>query len=346
MLTSPARRRQDGDSATDVPSGRVLLVDDDDHFRQWLSIVMRRLGFLVETAVDGLDALDKLQLQTFDLVICDLEMPRMNGFDFVRVLRSTPTLANHYAVMLTSHDDLQSKVTALTVGYDDFLPKSCTEVEVVAKVVAAKRMLSRQQTLTAAAREWQALATRDELTGINVRRTFFEEAQRHLEAKRHVGVALIDLNSFKPINDTYGHLVGDRILRDIGALFLRRTRADDLIARYGGDEFVLLEVDQNLADLTGGAERLVNEIASLQWTVGSVTLHVSASYCVAHSTLLPDATLEQLLEAADRDLYAKKWVIKNPGAAQHLYEYPVHGGGATIVPLPPDKDRPDIAAKE
>lgn len=318
-------------------------MDDDDHFRQWLVIVMKRLGFAVETAIDGLDALDKLHTQAFDLVISDLEMPRMNGFDLIRVIRATPALTAQYVIMLTSHEDVNSKVTALTIGYDDFLTKSCTEVEVVAKVVAAQRMLTRQQSMASAVREWQQLALRDELTGVKVRRTFFEEAQRLLDAKQPVGIAILDLNGFKPINDNFGHLTGDRILRDIGALFQRRTRANDLIARYGGDEFVLLETGQLVDDITGAAERLASEIASLQWMVNEAVIRVTVSYGVAHSSLLPHATLEQLLDTADRDLYAKKWLLKNPSAPAHLYEYPGRERAASIVPLPADSDLPGSA---
>ena len=304
---------------------------------------MKRLGFAVETAIDGLDALEKLSTQPFDLVISDLEMPRMNGFDLIRVIRDTPALTAQYVVMLTSHEDVQSKVTALTIGYDDFLTKSCTEVEVVAKVVAAQRMLTRQQSLSTAMREWQQLAMRDELTGVNVRRTFFEEAQRLLDARQPIGIAIIDLNGFKPINDNFGHLTGDRILRDVGALFQRRTRSNDLIARYGGDEFVLLETGQLLDDITGAAERLATEIASLQWVVNETLIRVTVSYGVAHSSLLPHATLEQLLDTADRDLYAKKWLLKNPGAPSHLYDYPGRERNASIVPLPGETNVPGSA---
>ena len=322
MPTSLNRRRHDGESPSEPPDVRVLLVDDDDHFRYWLCTLMRRLGFAVETAIDGEDALQKLNARPFDLVISDLEMPRMNGFGLIEAIRATPPLHGQYVVMLTSHDDVQSKVKALTMGYDDFLTKSCTEVEVTAKVVAAKRMLARQQLLSVAVREWQALATRDELTGVAARRTFFEEAERYLAEQRPVGIALLDLNSFKPVNDTYGHLTGDRILRDIGALFTSRTRGGDLIARYGGDEFVLLVPDLTIEDVTGAAERLAQEIALLQWTANDAVIQMTAAYGVAHSSLLPQATIEQLLDAADRDLYAKKWLLKNPGAPEHLYEYP------------------------
>ena len=312
---------------------RVLLVDDDDNFRAWMSLLMRRLGFLVETAADGVLALEHLHTGTFDLLVSDLEMPRMDGMALIREIRETPELAHQYAVMLTSHEDLDSKVGALTTGYDDFLTKSCTEVEVVAKVIAAQRMLSRQRIVSTAAHEWQAIATRDELTGVSTRRAFVEESERCLSEGRQLGIALLDLDDFKPINDTFGHLTGDRILRDIGALFLSRTRSTDLIARWGGDEFVLLVRDLTLADVAGAAERLVTEVASMQWTSGETFFGMSVTSGLAHSSLLDHPTLEQLLDVADRDLYAKKWLKKHPGERPDLYEYP--GTGASVVTLPP-----------
>jgi diguanylate cyclase (GGDEF)-like protein len=334
MSANLSRRRQDGDHAHDPPSIRVLLIDDDDNFRHWLATLMRRLGFAVETAIDGVDGLAKLRVRPFDLVISDLEMPKMNGFELIREIRATPALTSQYVVMLTSHEDVESKVQALTVGYDDFLTKSCTEVEVVAKIVAARRMLARQQLVSVAVREWQVASLRDELTGVAVRRTFLDETERHLAEQRPVGVAILDLNGFKAINDTFGHLIGDRILRDIGALFVRRTRTNDLIARYGGDEFVLLVTDLPLDDIIGAAQRLADEIAALQWVIGDVMVQCTATFGVAHSSLLDHATVEQLLEAADRDLYAKKWILKNPGAPPVLYEYPGQRSVAPVVPIP------------
>ena len=334
MPNPPSRRRTDGEQPPEHPTARVLLVDDDDNFRAWMSLLMRRLGFAVETAADGLAALERLRTAPFDLLISDLEMPRMNGMLLIQEIRNTPQLSQQYAVMLTSHEGLDAKVAALTTGYDDFLTKSCTEVEVVAKVVAAQRMLARHRTLTAAITEWQAIATRDELMGIATRRTLVEEAGRCLAEGRQIGLALLDLDDFKPINDNFGHLTGDRILRDVGALFLSRTRANDMIGRWGGDEFVLLVRDLPLDDVSGAADRLVAEIEAMQWTSGDVTFTVRVTSGLAHSSLLDCATVEQLLDAADRDLYAKKWLKKHPGEAQELYEYPGRSTGS-ILQLPP-----------
>jgi diguanylate cyclase (GGDEF)-like protein len=332
MVTPPLRRRGDAEPSAEPKAVRVLLVDDDDHFRSWMALLMRRLGFVVETAADGILALEHLHASTFELLISDLEMPRMNGLELIREIRATPELTHQYAVMLTSHEDVDSKVGALTTGYDDYLTKSCTEVEVVAKVIAAQRMLARHQIVSAAAYEWEAIATRDELTGLSTRRRLVEDAERALAEGRQIGLALIDLDDFKPINDTFGHLTGDRILRDIGALFLSRSRVNDLIARWGGDEFVLLVRGLPVEDLSRAAERLVTEVSALEWTCGETQFSIGITTGVAHSSLLDDPTLEVLLDVADRDLYAKKWVKKHPGERPDLYEYP--GRGAAIVSLP------------
>lgn len=319
MNTTPLRRRTDEPEGTnDTTEVRVLLVDDDDNFRAWLALVVRRLGFEVEFATDGVEALAMLSASTFDLLISDFEMPRMDGFELIRAIRNDESLAQQYAVMLTSHDDLDAKIAALTVGYDDFLSKSCTDIEVMAKVAAAKRMVARQRRLAEAAREWEILATRDELTGVATRRTLYSRIEHLLAEGREVGLAIFDVDDFKPINDTYGHLTGDRILRDLGALFLSRTRANDLMARYGGDEFLLLVPDLTIDDVRGAADRLVSEIENVRWRCSDTTFGVTATSGVAHTTMLAQRTLETLLDAADRDLYTKKCTKKRTRAPRSV----------------------------
>lgn len=316
MKTSPKRRHSDDeDDETRAADVRVLLVDDDEHFRLWLTLIMRRIGFSVSTACDGVEALHLLNARPFDLLISDFEMPRMDGFELIRAVRRDENIAHQYAVMLTSHDDLTAKISALSVGYDDFLSKACTEVEVVAKVVAAQRMVSRQRKLAEAAREWELLATRDELTGVATRRTIYARIDVLLTEKREVGLAILDLDDFKLINDTYGHLTGDRILRDLGALFLARTRANDLIARYGGDEFLLLVPDSTIDDVRGAAERIIGEVESLRWRTGETAFGIRVTNGIAHTSQLETKTLEKLVDAADRDLYVKKLTNKKGDAA-------------------------------
>src|SRR3954465_1668910 len=321
-VTTPLRRRNDLPVEGADPI-RVLIVEDDENFCVWLTSIARRLGLTVTTAANGVEALKKLAASHFDLLISDFEMPRKDGLALIAEVRANPEMGGLYAVMLTAHDELSVKVTALTLGYDDFLAKGCTEVEVVAKVAAARRILARQRALDANVREWRDIANHDELTGVATRRFFFEQAERHIEQKNDFAVVLFDVNEFKAINDAYGHLMGDRVLRDIGALFLRRTRSDDVIARYGGDEFVLLVLNLTVDETRAVAERLASELSELQWHEQGKVLQVGVTIGIGCSSLIPDATIQQLLEAADRELYANKWLKKHPATTPPaISQYP------------------------
>jgi diguanylate cyclase (GGDEF)-like protein len=311
-VTSPLRRRSDSLPESLEDQTRVLIVEDDENFCVWLASIARKLGLIVTTASDGVEALAALRTSEFDLLIADFEMPRKDGLELIAEVRAEEETRDLYAVMLTAHNELSVKVTALTLGYDDFLAKGCTEVEVTAKVAAARRILTRQRVLNADAREWRDIANHDELTRVATRRYFFEQAERHLAAGENIGLVLFDIDDFKVINDQFGHLMGDRVLRDTGALFLRRTRNDDIIARYGGDEFVLLVHNLTVDETAAVAERLGAEISELQWVAGKSILNLGVTIGIACSALLPQATIEQLLEAADNEMYAKKWLKKHP----------------------------------
>ncbi|HEX8172300.1 MAG TPA: diguanylate cyclase [Thermoanaerobaculia bacterium] len=328
------RRRSDSDEVTPSPyATRVLIVDDDDHFRAYVASLMTRLDCEVTEARNGEEGLALVARGGFDLLLSDREMPLLDGMALIAQVRASPITRDMYAVMITSYDDVESKVAALTAGYDDFLPKGCSEVEVTARIVAARRILSRQRTLGDAVRQWHTIATRDDLTNVATRRIFNERAEECLRSGHEVAVALIDLDDFKRVNDTHGHLMGDRILRDVGALFLRRTRHQDLIARYGGDEFVLLMTNVSLEEGTVVAERLAVEIGTLEWEAGTTPVSIGATTGIAHSSLLEERTVDRLVDAADRALYAKKWLRKHPHAADDsLYHYPA--ANAIVVELP------------
>lgn len=329
MPQPPNRRRTDG--GVDPRPLRVLIVDDDDNYRVWLAALLRHFGFSVTTAGDGSEALNVIDsVSPFDLFIVDCEMPKMDGLAFIQHVRALERGSDVYSVMLTAREDVETRITALRMGFDDFVMKSASELEIVAKLGAARRVVSRQQRLDATVRELYGLATRDELTGLANRRFFFSEADRMLALGADIALVLFDLDDFKAVNDNYGHLAGDRILRDVGTLFLRRTRGEDLIARYGGDEFVMLVSALPPKTVEVLAARIGEEIAAIQWTFGTDTLHIGVSTGFSCASLLPSATLPRLLDAADRDLYKNKWVRRNPEADPSLYEYPAERDAALL----------------
>jgi two-component system, cell cycle response regulator len=305
LLNRDLDRRRATDSG-DPELLRLLVVEDDPNYRSWLASVTRRMGFAVDVAADGEAAMERLTTQPFEIAVIDQEMPRMTGIEVIRNVRAQELNRQVYAIMLTGRGEMENKLNALGAGFDDFLSKASPEAEILAKLVVARRIAARQRTLDTTVRELYGLATRDELTGVFNRRFFVAEAERLLAAHCIVDIVLFDLDDFKRINDTYGHLAGDRVLREIGNVFDRNTRAEDLIARYGGDEFVLLVPHVTFADLARVADRLASAIRALQWSAGEETWTIGVTTGLASSRLLEQPTLLQLLDIADRDLYKNK----------------------------------------
>ena len=312
MQTPPLRRRTDHDAGDTSPL-RALVVDDDEAYRRWITEIVSRFGFNVTACGDGAEALAELrQNSNFHLLIVDCEMPRMSGLALIAALRSTEEWSDLYAMMITGRENRETKISALRVGFDDFVFKSAGEEEIMANLTAARRIVSRHNRLDETVRELYGLATRDELTGLFNRRFFFAEAERRLREGVAANLVFFDLDDFKHINDTLGHLAGDRILRDIGSLFLRRTRHEDLIARYGGDEFVMLVSNLSPEETEVLAKRVAEEINSAQWTFGTETFSIGATTGMACSSFLDKPSLPQLIGAGDQDLYKNKWIRKHP----------------------------------
>lgn len=320
MLESPHRRRSDLEPVDGSPL-RALVCDDDDTYLAYVSALARRHGFEVSRCNDGASALEVLRTRSFDLLIVDCEMPRMDGLSLIGQIRDIPEHTELFAIMLTGRTDLETKLAALRLGFDDFLVKSETELEIAAKLTVARRLLTRQRRMDASVRELYGLATRDELTGLFNRRFLFAEIERQLREGDPVNLVLFDLDDFKAINDTFGHLAGDRILRDLGSLFLRRTRHEDLIARFGGDEFVMLIHAATAEEVDAIAQRIAVDLAAMQWVFDGAMFGIGVTTGFSCSPLLASPSLPHLLAAADRDLYKNKWIRKHPDKDPHLYEY-------------------------
>jgi len=304
----PGGTRRRSDHAGEPEAIRLLIADDDRDYCAWLFSQLRRAGFEVEVAYDGESAYEQLTARHFDVAVIDQQMPRLTGLELIARLREQESTRTLYALMLTGRGEMETKLNALAAGFDDFLGKSAPAAEILAKLIAARRIAVRQRHLDATVRELYGLATRDELTGVFNRRFFVTEAERQLLAGDVVNVVLFDLDHFKRVNDTYGHLAGDVVLRDVGALFHRLTRPEDLIARFGGDEFVMVVPHLPVADIERITERLTREVGALRWPAGNDTFSITISSGIASSRLLPEASLAQLLDAADRDLYRNKWL--------------------------------------
>src|SRR5689334_1035411 len=140
MPEKPPRRRGDGES--NEPSLAALTADTAENYRFLLSSIVSRFGFMTATAGDGTQALEILDIAPpFDLLLIDLQMPRVDGLETITAIRADPRFAEAFAVMITGHDDVQTKIEALRLGYDDYISKSASELEISAKLSAARRVI-------------------------------------------------------------------------------------------------------------------------------------------------------------------------------------------------------------
>jgi diguanylate cyclase (GGDEF)-like protein len=295
------RRKSDRGKPIQEASGvRVLAVDDDPAYLRYLKLVLTRSGFDFHFTSDGRSAIDRVRHDdSIGLLLVDLVMPEMDGIETLKTLRKDATNDRLYTILLTAHDSNETKLRAFNNGFDDFLSKVASETEIVAKVRSAVRRLDMERRLHTENAKLQSLALTDELTGIANRRAMLQAAEEILSAGRVLSVVLFDLDHFKQINDTYGHLVGDEVLKDVAACLRETTRVGDVIARYGGDEFVLLLPDTDEESARMIAERVLRSVRSHK--TGGVSTDAAwgaSSGC--------NVMVTELIATADRNLYATR----------------------------------------
>ena len=281
-------------------SARILSVEDDPHQSAFVSAVLKSAGYDVRVCDDPTKFEADLVAFKPDLVLMDIMLPGITGYDLVRYLRQDERHAALPVIFLTTDGQLQARIETAKVGGDDHLLKPVPPPLLLSAVAAR---LERSRFL-------KSLLDRDGLTRLLTHTAFLERAraalalkQRH-EAKLSAWV-MIDLDHFKAVNDKYGHPVGDRVLGALSALLRRRLRQADTIGRYGGEEFAVLIDDLPEADTARLISRLLEEFAALEHQVaGGDSFHCTFSAGVA--MLKEGMDLDEWKKAADDALYAAK----------------------------------------
>jgi diguanylate cyclase (GGDEF)-like protein len=233
-------------------------------------------------------------------------MPRMNGIETLAALRGREATSDVFAIMLTAWDSADVRIEALDRGFDDFLPKNASDPEIIAKINASRRIIARHRALNVEIRELYNLSIRDPLTGLFNRRYFDANCRMLVQSGIHAAALLVDLDDFKNVNDRWGHLAGDTVLRSVGETLLATLRSEDLAARFGGDEFIVLLPRAKFADAERVAARIEAAFAALTWESPQMPAGIHATIGIAATDdQAPD--LAGLLAACDRDLYRRKW---------------------------------------
>jgi diguanylate cyclase (GGDEF)-like protein len=303
-------------TSTDAPqpAWRILLVDDEPTQRLIMTRLLKRAGYEVDTAGNGREALAKLENGDFPLMITDWEMPEMDGITLCSALRSSPQKGYTYTILLTSRDAIEHLVAGLQSGADDYITKPVIEPELIARLNTGRRIVTLERSLRAANEENRRLSITDPLTGVFNRRYLMEQLPKEIDRASRYGRTLstimCDVDHFKKINDTHGHLTGDEVLKWFGSTLQKSLRNSDWIARYGGEEFVVVLPETNVVNAMTAAEHIRARIASTPFisASGDLQFPVTASFGVSgwRENVPKGATLDSLMARADAGVYASK----------------------------------------
>ena len=285
----------------------VLCVDDDGELRELLHELICQMGHASVTATDGVDALEKMEEKQFDIVITDINMPRLNGVGLIK--RLTSDFSDTDVIAITGYQTEYNYTDIIALGASDFISKPINIDEFEAKI---KRIV-RERNMRF---ELRRLSTCDALTGLYNRRHLDDNLQNEaIRASRQhydLYLLLIDIDNFKVYNDKYGHQQGDRLLQELARIILRSIRENvDSGYRYGGDEFAATILHTNPQQALMVAERLRTEYNARNLLPTSLSIGI-AKLKNSHGTLEED--LDDLIRKADQALY----LAKNNGGDQNV----------------------------
>ena len=287
----------------------VLVADDSATVRALVRLELEAAGYDVVEAEDGSQALEAAQAGGLDAVLLDVEMPVLDGFATIAALKADPRTADLPVVFLTSRGTSEDVVGALRLGAHDYLRKPPEPAELLARVAAAVEVSGLRTELRRRTEELDRMSRTDHLTGLHNRRHLDESLQVVLaSSRRHafpVSVLLVDVDHFKAVNDVHGHEAGDAVLQAVAQALRQAVRADDVLGRWGGEEFLVLSQHTEVEGARVLADRLRAAVGRVRVAVpgGAIAVTVSVGAATASG---PAAGVDDVLRAADAQLYAAK----------------------------------------
>jgi two-component system cell cycle response regulator len=289
-----------------MDGSEVVVVEDDLSVVRLIRYALAREGAHVRHAASIAEARRELEGR-WDVVLLDRRLPDGDGIELCREVR--PRNPHGYIVILTGDSTSEAKLAGFGCGADDYVTKPFLVDELVARVRAGLRIVALQKALLASNARLEELSRTDPLTEIANRRAFEEELHARFEHacryNRPLSLAMIDVDHFKDINDTYGHQAGDMVLRRLAGVLRRCSRQSDVVARYGGEEFAVILPETQLFDALQFAEKIRAAVAAEDMGEGMpprVTVSIGVA-AMGHSIF---RTAAELVAAADAALYRAK----------------------------------------
>ena len=295
---------------------RVLIADDSMISRRLLQAALQQWEYQVVVACDGTEAWEELQKENPPkMAILDWMMPGLSGPDVCRRVREKASEHYTYILLVTSRSHREDLIEGMEAGADDYITKPFDQNELKVRLGPGRRIVELQDALFRAQTALREQATTDGLTKIWNRRTILEildhELSRSRRESRPVAVVVGDLDRFKSVNDTYGHIAGDKVLIEVSRRLKNSCRSYDSIGRYGGEEFLLIlpGCDSEAAECQ--AERIRIELERQPIDVDGHSLSVTCSFGV--TTVPGDRAMgaEDAIRSADAALYRAKDAGRN-----------------------------------
>ncbi len=287
---------------------KVLVVDDSRLNRRLLSEILEEAGFDSDEAGNGQEALDRARSDTPDLILMDIMMPGMDGFEACGLMKEDPVLHEIPVIMVTAKTEGADIKRALDLGAFDYIRKPIDEDEVIARVQSALRYRRQQELL-------REMATKDSLTGLYNHRMIMELFEKALSRQERAGqgiaFVMTDVDHFKAINDTYGHQAGDAVLRQLAKVLVESVRDGDLVGRYGGEEFAIVLSDLSRDDTTGLCERIRAAVEEREFQTDRGTVRATLSVGACWMVPARDSGTRPFITKADEALYRAKDLGRN-----------------------------------
>lgn len=290
---------------------RVLVADDDSISRMVLRNLLTKWGYEPVEAVDGLQAWEILQAEDSPrLALVDWMMPGMDGPELCLKLRQLSQIDYHYVIMLTSRDSKEDLVDGLNAGADDYITKPYSAQELEVRLRVGKRIVSLQKSLQEALEIQRYQAQHDPLTGLlnhgEILRILDQEMQRADRQELNLTIMMGDLDHFKNVNDTYGHVAGDAVLAEVSERMKNNLRLYDSIGRYGGEEFLLVLPGCSRDEAEIIANRIMNSIRGNPVLFHDQQIPVTISLGIAFNNAGTSEKMVDIIQAADTAMYQAK----------------------------------------
>jgi two-component system, cell cycle response regulator len=292
---------------------KILVVDDSKFNIRLMTDILQAEGYTVYSCEDGRSILEVVYFVKPAAILLDVVMPEIDGFEVCKLLKNDIQTENIPVIMVTSNTNSSDVKKALELGAFDYIKKPINGIEVIARIQSAIRYNEYQEKL-------KEMALRDGLTGLYNHTFLIELFQKELGKKEKsstsISFAMIDIDFFKKVNDTYGHLYGDRVLKEVASILRSTFPKHNIIGRYGGEEFGIVFLGLSKEELISTCENIRKNVESTEFKIDSETIRITVSIGACYKDNRENISSGEIIKIADESLYK----AKNSGRNKVIFE--------------------------